>query len=54
MKFYKNRIVKKQSNGGGVKAKASSSIEDEEMASLWRACLVEKWIEKVREEGVER
>ncbi|KAL3497432.1 hypothetical protein ACH5RR_040164 [Cinchona calisaya] len=55
LKFYKERSsstissysAKKcnlQSNGG--RAKCSSTVEDEEMASLKRACLIEKWMEK--------
>ncbi|XP_028062071.1 protein BIG GRAIN 1-like B [Camellia sinensis] len=38
LKFYKDRVVKKQSHG--------SSVQDEDMASLRRACLLEKWMEK--------
>ncbi|WOG85546.1 hypothetical protein DCAR_0104737 [Daucus carota subsp. sativus] len=34
-------------NGGGDRAKASGrTVEDEEMTSLRRACLIEKWMEK--------
>ncbi|KAI7987652.1 hypothetical protein LOK49_LG13G02974 [Camellia lanceoleosa] len=38
LKLYKDRVVKKQSHG--------SSVEDEDMASLSRACLLEEWMEK--------
>ncbi|XP_027182970.1 protein BIG GRAIN 1-like A [Coffea eugenioides] len=40
----------KKHNGG--RAKSSSIVEDEEMASLKRACLIEKWMEKKVHEKV--
>ncbi|GFZ18318.1 hypothetical protein Acr_27g0000570 [Actinidia rufa] len=39
LKFYRERIVKKQSNGGGgAKSKASNRIEDEEIAKSRTHC----------------
>ncbi|KAI3468077.1 hypothetical protein Pfo_024740 [Paulownia fortunei] len=51
-KAYKEKPVKRQ---GGFRAKTStgnSSVEDEEIASFRRACLVEKWMEKEANEKV--
>ncbi|KAM7510763.1 hypothetical protein LguiB_009638 [Lonicera macranthoides] len=43
-----DKFSKKQSSVkcSSVKSKARSSIEDEEMASFRRACLIEKWMDK--------
>ncbi|KAL4336077.1 hypothetical protein GQ457_07G045340 [Hibiscus cannabinus] len=41
LKFYRETMEKKQSKGGGY-----GEEEDEEMPSLRRACLIEKWMEK--------
>ncbi|XP_022145048.1 protein BIG GRAIN 1-like B [Momordica charantia] len=43
LKFYRHKVMKKQ---GKMIGKAQSDIEDEEIASLHRALLIERWIEK--------
>ncbi|XP_071726934.1 protein BIG GRAIN 1-like B [Rutidosis leptorrhynchoides] len=45
MKLRKPKITKKQSGGGHGRLKSSNVVEDEEIASFRRACLVEKWME---------
>ncbi|XAR57578.1 hypothetical protein NMG60_11025769 [Bertholletia excelsa] len=45
MKFCKEKFSRKQSNGGGHRAKISSTVDDEETASLRQACLIEKCME---------
>ncbi|CAI9784931.1 unnamed protein product [Fraxinus pennsylvanica] len=50
LRAYKEKSMKKQV-GGRPKAKAKV-VEDEEMASFRRACLVEKWMEKEVNEKV--
>nr|XP_043627812.1 protein BIG GRAIN 1-like A [Erigeron canadensis] len=46
-KLRKPKVVKKQSvkNGGGGRLKSGNVVEDEEIASFRRACLVEKWMD---------
>ncbi|KAK2994028.1 hypothetical protein RJ640_018785 [Escallonia rubra] len=46
VKVHKEKITKKQSGINGGDREKSSDIGDEEMASLRRACLIEKWMEK--------
>ncbi|KAM1012906.1 hypothetical protein ACFX2C_043101 [Malus domestica] len=41
--FYNDAMPKKQSRSG---VKSSRTVEEDEMASLRRACLIEKWMEK--------
>ncbi|KAA0064527.1 protein BIG GRAIN 1-like B [Cucumis melo var. makuwa] len=43
LKFYRQKVLKKQ---GKVIGKAQNDVEDEEIASLHRALLIERWIEK--------
>ncbi|XP_022977029.1 protein BIG GRAIN 1-like B [Cucurbita maxima] len=43
LKFYRQKVLKKQ---GKMIGKAQSDVEDEEIASLHRALLIERWIEK--------
>ncbi|CAK9317598.1 unnamed protein product [Citrullus colocynthis] len=43
LKFYRQKVLKKQ---GKTIRKAQSDVEDEEIASLHRALLIERWIEK--------
>ncbi|XP_059642363.1 protein BIG GRAIN 1-like A [Cornus florida] len=52
-KFYREKSTKRHSihGVGGVQAN-TGSIEDEEMASLRRACLIEKWMERKVHEKV--
>ncbi|XP_030955676.1 protein BIG GRAIN 1-like A [Quercus lobata] len=43
LKFYRETMGKKQSKGSG---KSNRALEEEEVASLRRACLIEKWMDK--------
>lgn len=43
LKFYRETMGKKQSKGSG---KSNKALEEEEVASLRRACLIEKWMDK--------
>ncbi|KAJ0031146.1 hypothetical protein Pint_13714 [Pistacia integerrima] len=43
MKFYRETMQKKQSKN---RFKSDRTIQEEQMASLRRACLIEKWMEK--------
>ncbi|KAL1833819.1 hypothetical protein ACET3Z_003470 [Daucus carota] len=57
IKQNKERNVKKLSGSGGFggRGKGRSSVENEEMSSLKRACLLEKWMEqKVNEKALAR
>ncbi|KAK1369396.1 Ankyrin repeat-containing protein [Heracleum sosnowskyi] len=56
IKQNKEKNVKKLQGGGwGGRAKGRSSIENEEMSSLKKACLLEKWMEqKVNEKALAR
>ncbi|CAA2968830.1 Hypothetical predicted protein [Olea europaea subsp. europaea] len=50
LKIYKEKSMRKQ--GGGRPKVTAKDVEDEEMARFWRACLVEKWMEKEINEKV--
>ncbi|KAL6584888.1 hypothetical protein OROMI_004177 [Orobanche minor] len=54
MKLQKPKVAKKQSRGGQGKLKGGNVVEDEEIASFRRACLVKKWMDMKETEKVAR